>query len=465
MSRRTTLLSLLLVSVSCASGAFCQPTRQQVPRIDIDQDRDGLPDPVDRCPSLEYEPGFDWSVCAPSDANPGNDPQPECKARERVLNTLLTNGTQTTHIAFAVVKNGQLHFADAFVKTGPGQFHHDPDGIRRLCRVGSTSKPILAFAAKFLEEFGTLSLSDWVSDEDGSQVETGGKRQLRHLLSHQGAFKVDNGAIHLFGYPGSLLSFWAEPNDLISPHYDSAPYGNLGGGYEYSAFNYSLAGAYVSHKTGAPYSKVIQSIVFDSLGMCTATFDADRAVRTSIGNGQGVSESGAMHVGPFMNLVSPTDPLCADDYYSSDDLYGDPYSSQIYRLDETDGIARHPAGGVIASVLDIAHFAESLLASYHGTGGLLSPAGVRELWGGIVDLGCGSGCAYERYYGLGFFTDTLPGQPVHQVGHGGSRAGYASAFVLRPEANLAVSILANSDVSTILLSDVAKAILDDFEGM
>lgn len=51
---------------------------------------------------------------------------------------------------------------------------------------------------------------------------------------------------------------------------------------------------------------------------------------------------------------------------------------------------------------------------------------------------------------------------MNQVGHGGSRPGYASAFVLRPERNRAVCILANADVSTVAMSDVAKAILDDF---
>ena len=52
--------------------------------------------------------------------------------------------------------------------------------------------------------------------------------------------------------------------------------------------------------------------------------------------------------------------------------------------------------------------------------------------------------------------------PVNQVGHGGARPGYASAFVLRPERNTAVCILANADVSTVAISILAKTILDDF---
>lgn len=70
---------------------------------------------------------------------------------------------------------------------------------------------------------------------------------------------------------------------------------------------------------------------------------------------------------------------------------------------------------------------------------------------------------YQRYYGIGFFTDSQPGQPVIEVEHGGSRAGYTSAFVLRPEANRAVCVLVNSDVGTVKMSALAKAILDDFE--
>ncbi len=451
---------VLALGLPVAEG---QVSKQQATRFDFDQDQDGILDFFDRCPTLEYAPGFDWQSCGPMDQNPGNDPQPECKARERVLSTLLTNGTFTTHIAFAVVKNGQLHFADAFEYLGQGQYRQDPNGIRRLYRVGSTSKSVVAVAAKVLEELDVLSLSDYVSDDDASKVPVGGKRQLRHLLSHQGAFKLDNGAIHLYCYPGDLGAFWAVPDDLVSPHYDSAVYGNLGGGYQYSAFNYSLAGAYLANQTGGSFEQVVQSIVFDSTGMCTATVDGDRAATTTIGDGWATAEGASMHVGPYINLVSPTDPLCVDNYYSSDDLYGDPYTWQLYRLDEAGAEARDPAGGVIASALDLAHFAESLLASYHGTGGIVSPAGIRELWAATSDLGCGGGCPYERYYGIGFFTDSLSGQPVHQVGHGGARPGFSTAFVLRPEANLAVAILANSDVSTVLMSNVAKAILDDFE--
>ena len=337
----------------------------------------------------------------------------------------------------------------------------DPRGIHRLFRVGSTSKALTAVAAKVLEEQGTLSLDDFVSDDDGSQVLMNGKRSLRQLLAHEGAFKTDYGAIHIWCYPGDLPSFWAEADDQVSPHYDSANWGNLGGGYQYSAFNYSLAGTYLTHKVGASFASILQSRVFDQAQMCTASFDSDRAIAAKIAGTPGVSETAVMHVGPAVNTYAPGDPLCEDNYYSSDAVLGDPYTWLYYRFDETDGEPRDPAGGAIASVIDVAHFARTLLASYHGIpGGLLSQAGVRDLWGARNDLGAGA--PYERYYGTGFFTDSQPGGRIHQVGHGGSRAGYASAMVIRPEENRAVVILANSDISTVALSDLAKTILNDF---
>ena len=176
-----------------------------------------------------------------------------------------------------------------------------------------------------------------------------------------------------------------------------------------------------------------------------------------------MSTAPVMHVGPYINLVSLTDERCEDNFYSSEDLPGDPYSYQYYHLDEADAEARDPAGGVIGSVVDMAHFAEALLASYNGPDGLISQEGVRHLWEETSDLGCHPDCPYERYYGIGFFTNTPPGEPVTQVGHGGSRAGYTSGFVLWPEANLAVSILVDGDASTVELSDLAKAILNDFD--
>ncbi len=453
-------ISFMMASILSSSPALGQVAR---PAKAMDSDRDGLPDVSDSCPEVSYQPGFNGSVCAPMDLNPNNDNNPECKARERVANLLLNNGMFTTRIAFVVVEDGKVHFADAFEYVGGGNFEHDPSGIHRLYRIGSTSKSVTAVTAKILEENGVLSFDDFVSDEDGSRLTSNGKRTLRQLLRHQGAFKLDAGALHLFCYPGNLASFWAETNDLVSPHYDSAVYGNLGGGYQYSAFNYSLAGTYLNHRTGLAFSDLAQSYLFDPAGMCTASFDGSRAVKTSIGNLPGVSQSPVMHVGPTINLVSQTDLLCMDNYYSSDALPGDPYTWLYYRVDEAAAEARDPAGGVIASVIDMGHFAEALLASYHRPNGVLSQAGIRELWGGISDLGCGSNCPYEPYYGTGFFTDTLPGNPVNQVGHGGSRAGFASAFVLRPEENRAVCILANADVSTVAMSDLAKTILDDFQ--
>ncbi|TWT40295.1 beta-lactamase/D-alanine carboxypeptidase [Phycisphaerae bacterium RAS1] len=454
----------------CALGVGQRPAGAQTGHklvippvgVEMDSDHDGLIDTDDDCPNVLYLPLFDWTACAPMDLNPANDPQPECRARERVANLLMTDPTFVTQMSFAVVKEGRLHFADAFNYVGDGQFVRDASGVHRLYRIGSTTKSIVAVAAKAMEERGQLSLGDYVSDEDGTQAIANPQRTLRHLLTHQGAFRTDYGAIHLFCYDGDLAAFWLDPDDVVSPHYNSAQYGNLGGGYQYSAFNYSLAGAYLAHRAGRPLATLLQRRVFNKTGMCTATLDGTRAANSPIGNGWGVSETATMHVGPYVNYYSQFDPRCADNYYSSDDLPGDAYSWQVYRIDEAAAEARDPAGGVIASVIDLAHFAESLLASYHGRGGLLSPAGIRDLWAATTDLGCSPNCPYERYYGIGFFTSSLPGQPVVQVGHGGARPGFATAFVLRPQSDAAVCIFANADVSTQTLSNLAKTILDDF---
>lgn len=466
MGSRTAVFLIACAQVVSATLAPGQPVPASAPAFRaahlLDSDGDGLPDSFDSCPRLEYAAGFDWAQCGPMDLNPDNDALPECKARERVAKLIFTGGVFVTRISFAVVKDGQVHFADAFEYVGQGQYVHDPAGAYRLYRVGSTSKAVAAVAAKVMEESGELTLADYVDDEDGTQKLEGGERTLRQLLAHLGAFKTDYGAIHLFCYPGDLAAFWSEPDDMVSPHYASEHYGNLGGGYQYSAFNYSLAGAYLAHKAGEPFARLIQSRVFDAAGMCTASFDGPRAVGTAIGSGWGVSQAPVMHVGPYVNFYSQFDPRCEDNFYSSEDLPGDPYQWQFYHADEAAAEARDPAGGVIASTIDLAHFAAALLESYHGPGGIVSPQGIRDIWKATSDLGCGSNCPYQRYYGLGFFTSSASGKTIAEVEHGGSRPGFASAFVIRPEANSAVCILVNADVSTVTLSTVAKAILDDF---
>ena len=428
-----------------------------------DSDRDGLPDTVDSSPIVDYRPGFDWLHCAPMDLDPDNDAQPECKARERIARHLAKQGIHVKKIAFSVVKNGQVHFADAFEIDASRKILHDPDGIHRLFRIGSTTKSMVAVAAKRLEEKKVLSLDDWVSDDDASKLVTGGKRTLRHLLTHQGAFKLDSGHVYLFGYPGTLRAFWREKDDKISPHYNSSNYGNLGGGYVYSAFNYSLAGAYLEAQAGRTLEQILQSEVWDASRMSTATVDGKRANKAPIGGTTGICKNSSMHLGPYINLVSPTDPYCTDNFYSSNDVYGSSnYTQQSYRLDECSEVARDPAGGVMASVVDMAQFACTLLDSYHGRGGLVSPAGIRDLWKPSHDFACGTNCPYQRYYAVGFFVDTPSGKPITEVEHAGSRAGYQSAFVLRPEADTAVSILVNANVDSVALNRVAKNILDDF---
>ena len=450
------------MSLACGAAVFLGAG--VVPASADDADGDGLPDEVDACPQVTYNPGFDFTRCGPMDLDPSNDCNPECRARERVASYMLSDSRFITRIAFAVVKAGEVHFADAFRYVGQGQLEHDPTGVHALYRIGSTSKSVAAVAAKVMEERGELSFADWVSDDDATQVLENGQVTLHALLGHRGGFSLDNGAIHLFCYPDDLGAFWREPNDLVSPHYDSGTYGNLGGGYEYSAFNYSLAGAYMAGRAAQPFGELVQERVFDAAGMCTAMYDGSRAVETEIGGEPAVAQGASMHVGPYINLVSPDDPLCEDNFYNSDDLYGDPYSWQYYYLNEADAEARDPAGGVIASVIDLGHFASALLESYAEPGGLVSQQGIRDLWAARSDLGCGVNCHYQPYYGTGFFTNSLPDAPVLEVEHGGSRPGFSSAFVLRPEANLAVCVLANGDASTVGMSNLAKAILDDFEG-
>ena len=62
------------------------------------------------------------------DQDPDNDCQPECKARERIVQLLGAHN----HVAFAVVRDGAVHFADAFVYLCGGQTGHDPDGVHML---------------------------------------------------------------------------------------------------------------------------------------------------------------------------------------------------------------------------------------------------------------------------------------------------------------------------------------------
>ena len=427
-----------------------------------DADGDGLPDQQDSVPRVSYVPLFDARSCPPLDLDPSNNPTPQGMARERVARFLANESSPATRIAFAIVVDGSVHFADAFERLPNRSIRRDPQSIHRLFRVGSTTKPLVSVAAKILEEKRVLSFADFVDDADGTQKLSGGQVTLRQLLTHRGAFKRGDGHIYMYCFPGNLRAFWMVQDEFVSPRYGSSRFGNLAGGFEYSGFNYGLAGAYLEHKTGLAFDQVLQRYVFDRTRMATASLDAARAHKARIGGTVGTTKTSQMHVGPFVNLTAPTDPNAIDNYYSSNDVYGvSQYSQQSYRLDECAADARDPAGGVVASVIDLAHFARELIAAYHGRSALLTRAGLLDLWAPTHDYNCGSGCPYQRYYATGFFTGTPKGQPVVEVEHGGSRAGYNSVFVIRPEARTAISILVNANVDLLEMNRVGKRVLDD----
>jgi len=93
----------LLITTAIVTPTLAQWSPPTPPHMSlsapIDTDRDGIPDECDTCPRVIFDPGFDWKPCAPMDLNPDNDPQPECKARERVARLIFDSGVFVTRIA------------------------------------------------------------------------------------------------------------------------------------------------------------------------------------------------------------------------------------------------------------------------------------------------------------------------------------------------------------------------------
>jgi CubicO group peptidase (beta-lactamase class C family) len=331
-----------------------------------------------------------------------------------VKNDMETNGVPGG--ALAVLIDGQLAFAAGIGVEREGE--DAPVVPTTLFRVASLSKMVLASTAMKLVEDGTLDLSNPVttyvpltlgSGYDPSSIE------VSQLLDHTSGipdFPVET--ICPTGY-GQLPAYFAAHSSqpLWSPADEVWNYSNQG---------YSVAGWIVEAISGQPFEDEVAAHVFGPAGMATATYDPATAMKMDHAVGHSVRSGTTTFIEP----------------------------------DAYDCEATRPPGGVIASVIDYAHLAETVLAS---GGTMLTPGSVAAMETAHANTDYYPG-ALEQY-GYAFFV--LDGDPdLGIIYHDGDDTGFHATFWLVPSRGIGLILFYNSDVAR--SDDGAKAALQDLLG-
>jgi CubicO group peptidase (beta-lactamase class C family) len=300
--------------------------------------------------------------------------------------------------SIAIVLDGKLAYsAGVGVKTHGGS---DAVDAATLFRVGSMSKMIVGAAMMTLVEAGKVDPAQPVTAYvPGLKLATGydaSTIHVEHALTHTSGIEEQTITTCAHG-PGELAKwFAANPQPLWAPPGAVWNYANLG---------ISLAGLVVESAGGAAFEDYVRSHVFGPAGMTTATYDpvAARAADHAVGWGVGADGTTKITEEP------------------------DAYDCSIER----------PPGGVIASALDYAHFAETLLA---GGGSMLSAKSVQTMTSARVDTHEGP----TEHYGYGLFVDDGY-KGLHSVEHGGSIPGYLTSFWTVPARGFAAIVLTNGE--------------------
>ena len=185
---------------------------------------------------------------------------------------LLMNQMEMTGMAMAVVENGKITFAKGY-----GERLRDSGMVVNsdtVFRWASVSKSVGAHAVLSLAEEGEVALNDPINTYATSLKLPESKEPLRlgHLLSHQVGL-VRNAYDSRIEGGRSARHTRAKLSEL---EYLCPP----GTCHTYQNVTYDALSEVVEGQTGLPYKTVIQSQIFDPLGMTSASLTREGLVRS-----------------------------------------------------------------------------------------------------------------------------------------------------------------------------------------
>jgi CubicO group peptidase (beta-lactamase class C family) len=297
--------------------------------------------------------------------------------------------------AIAIVLDGKLAFAAGVgVKKSGGS---DPVDAKTLFRVGSMSKMVMAATVMSMVDEGKVDVSHPLTEYANTFVLAPG------VDAH--ALTVEQILTHTAGLPDDLSLQCDTGTGILDAWFARAKYplwAPPGAVWNYSNVDYAAVGLLVEKVGGRALEEEVSARVFAKACMQSATFDATVAEKADHATGHYEDTPG--HV-------------------------------VFYEPDAYDCEVLRPPGGVFASVIDYAHFAEAMLA---GGGSMLSHAAAATMQAPHV----ATRETPDEHYGFALFADGYKG--LARVQHGGGVNGYISSFWMIPDRRFAVIAFSNS---------------------
>lgn len=305
-------------------------------------------------------------------------------------------------VALAIVEDGRLTQAEGIGFRDPAQglLVTPETGFR----IGSITKMFTGMLAAQESVAGRLDLdapaSALLGGLEMEAPDSLGDLTLMQLLSHQSGLQSAGLPNDCDTDPDGDARILAERVPEWSMWY---PTGEL---YLYSNEGFALSGYAVELAAGRDYVDLVHERIFEPAGLSTATFDRDEATSRAWALGHSIDNQTGLVV-------------------STHDLY------------ERNCRGSYPSGGIVASVTDLGHLMELLLAEGEG---VLTP----DTWDLFSTRGWYS--SSTNHYGFGLGTTTWRDELV--LTHSGTVSGFNALLWVMPERGLGVAVLINSDHTT-----------------
>jgi serine beta-lactamase-like protein LACTB, mitochondrial len=315
-------------------------------------------------------------------------------------------------VSVALVQNGQPVWSAGF---GMSDLEDSaPATSSTLYRLGSISKSITAVAILQLYERGKLDLDAPVQKYCPAFPPKDSPITSRQLLAHLSGIRhynqdgkgdvPEDSARHFASMEESLQLFASDP--LLS---------EPGTQFHYSTYGYTLLGCVLEGAASQKYVDYVRENVFRPAAMEHTQADEFFAIIPHRTRWYHRDKTGAVHNAGVLD--------------------------SSYKI---------PGGGLISSADDMANFETALLADK------LLKRSTRDLMWTVAQPAEGK----PSHYALGWFITDKFG--VHTAGHSGGQQGTDTDFVIAPDRNLGVVVLANMDnvATNRLVDDILKITLD-----
>ena len=321
-----------------------------------------------------------------------------------------------TGLSIALVDDQRIVWAEGFGYAD--KENRKPASAETIYRVGSISKLFTATAAMQLAEQHKLDLDRPLQDvlpefSIRSRFENSNPITPRNVMTHHSGLPRDvlKGMFTKNPEPFTELVRHVRASDTFYPPNHTFSYSNVG---------VTLLGHAIQDVSGEPFADYLRHSVLEPLGMRTASFDL------------GVAKS---------DLMSKA--------YRKSDLADDLSLRDM------------PAGGLNASVVDLAHFLSMVFADGHaGTTQVLKPESVGEM---LKAQNTDVPLDFNFRNGLGWMLSTLGSSTIQNAGpvahHAGATIHYRAQMYALPEHKLGVIVLANSGSAGRTVDHVATEVL------